>query len=186
MKNIIEREIRSFKILLDEEDLPIFNDYPWYISSNGYVVARFKTGVITQTTYHLHRVILGVKDPRILLDHINGNKLDNRKENLRQCSYTQNLSNKPKYVNVTTSSKYKGVTWHKGGSKWIATITHNKKSIYLLLSENPLLCAYAYNIAAKLLVKEFAYINELDETLLNDRQKLYAKARVEEALQKIK
>ncbi|WP_163258390.1 HNH endonuclease [Bacillus paranthracis] len=62
----------------------------------------------------LHRYILGVhnEDPNILVDHINGNPLDNRKENLRTCTHLQNLANK----------KSKGCYWDKYNQKWRARI----------------------------------------------------------------
>jgi len=64
-----------------------------------------------------------------VIDHINGNKLDNRKENLRIVTYTQNAQNKSKQENTT--SKYIGVYFRKDRNTWIAEIRVNSKKIYL-------------------------------------------------------
>jgi hypothetical protein len=57
------------------------------------------------------------------LDHINGNKTDNRLCNLRLATNSQNQQNRPAPQNNT--SGYRGVTWHKSANKWMARICHN-------------------------------------------------------------
>jgi hypothetical protein len=63
------------------------------------------------------------------VDHVNGDKLDNRKDNLRICNGTQNQGNMkiPKH----NTSGIKGVSWHKATKKWVANIRINKKPKYL-------------------------------------------------------
>lgn len=76
------------------------------------------------------------------MDHKNKNRLDNRKENLRICTPSQNQHNKPIYAN--NKSGYKGVTWHSIGKKWQAQIMINNKYKYLGLFETPKLAYEAY------------------------------------------
>lgn len=80
-------------------------------------------------------------------DHINCDKLDNRKENLRSVSRSQNNANKPK-IPRKCSSRFKGVCWHKQRNKWKAEIKHNGVKKHLGVFDNELEAAEAYNKAA--------------------------------------
>ena len=90
------------------------------------------------------------------LDHINHNRLDNRIENLRECSHLQNLMNVPK--RARNKSGYKGVSWHQNNC-WVAHITLYKKNIYLGSFVNIIDAAKAYDVAATKHFGEFAYRN---------------------------
>jgi len=79
---------------------------------------------IKQKKYFLSRLILGITDKNIFVDHINRNSLDNRKENLRLTSLSKNQRNRN--ARKTSSSKYKGVYWNREKSKWTAQIRYNK------------------------------------------------------------
>jgi len=94
--------------------------YKWRLTNNGYV----KTGDNTL----LHRFIMDCPDNKVV-DHINKNKLDNRKSNLRICEQTHNLMNSK--IGKDNKSGYKGVGFHKPSKKWRARITVDKKTIYL-------------------------------------------------------
>ncbi len=72
--------------------------------------------------------------PEDQLDHINRIRTDNRVANLRDVSTKQNMQNAGKYSSNT--SGHPGVSWHKRISKWVASITHNKKRIHLGYFEN--------------------------------------------------
>lgn len=76
----------------------------------------------------MHRVIMN-PPVGMEVDHINRNKLDNRRSNLRICTHAENLANRIKPRNNT--SGYKGVVWNKSRSKWLAQITVKKRHIYL-------------------------------------------------------
>jgi hypothetical protein len=113
--------------LVDDADYEWLNKYKWYSGARGYVIssttADGKKGVM-----YMHREIM--KTPRDMqTDHINGNKLDNRRSNLRICTSAQNRANKGKQSNNTAG--YKGICWSKAAKKWQAQITVNKKTIYL-------------------------------------------------------
>jgi hypothetical protein len=109
----------------------------------------------------MHRLLVEVNLGQEV-DHINGNGLDNRKENLRVCTKSQNLGNQKKtklYGGVATSSKYKGVSWDKRVQKWVAKIGINGKRVYLGLFEDEEKAAEAYNKAALEYFGEFALLN---------------------------
>lgn len=89
-----------------------------------------------------------------LIDHINGDSLDNRRSNLRYCTYSQNLMNTHK---VRSASGYKGVYRHR--KRWYAHITLNGRRFYLGLFKTPQDAAHAYNAKAKELFGEFACLN---------------------------
>src|SRR4051812_25890520 len=92
--------------LIDEEDYENINKYKWSLS-DGYAIS-WKNG-------RMHRFIMNAEKGQIV-DHINGNKLDNRKSNLRFVTASQNAQNRPKKEGC--SSKYIGVTYNKNEKKW--------------------------------------------------------------------
>ena len=94
------------------------------------------------------------------VDHINGNRLDNRASNLRVCTHSQNQRNQTDR-RTYTSSIYKGVSWHKGTQKWASNINVDGKMEYLGIFEDERDAAIAYNNAATLHFKEFASLNEV-------------------------
>jgi len=95
----------------------------------------------------MHREVLKVKDNE-MIDHINGNGLDNRKENLRLATRSQNMQNSKK--RKKTSSKYKGVGWSKKTKKWRARIwTVSGKCIHIGYFVSELDAAKAYDEKAK-------------------------------------
>lgn len=109
----------------------------------------------------LHRVILERVIGRPLTkteltDHISGNKLDNRRENLRIATNAQNLRNRGKQRNNTTG--FKGVAWHRASGKWTAQIVVNGKKRFLGYFTTPEAAHEAYTAAAKELHGEFANI----------------------------
>jgi len=104
----------------------------------------------------MHRSILNVPDS-LVVDHINGNGLDNRKANLRPATRSQNACNIPKYK--PSRSKYKGLTWHKARRKWNARIRKNGKTYSLGYFDSQIPAAKAYDTAAKKLHKNFAKLN---------------------------
>ena len=92
-----------------------------------------------------------------LVDHINGDGLDNRRENLRPATRNQNLANKRRYRNNT--SGYKGVTWHAAASCWRARIVVAGRKRSLGLHSTPEAAARAYDAAAVDVFGAFAALN---------------------------
>ena len=107
-----------------------------------------------RSTY-LAREIMG--SPRAIIDHINGNTLDNRRANLRACSTAQNSYNQKKIPR--TSSHFKGVTWDKGIKKWRAMIRFQKRLSHLGSFASEIEAARAYDRAALGCFGQFARTN---------------------------
>jgi hypothetical protein len=103
------------KTLLSVDDYEKVKDYKWYLSG-GYVKASNKT------TIFMHRIIMNLNDPLLVVDHINHDKLDNRRENLRVVTRAANNQNRPKATNEDRTSKYKGVFLREFShtSLWVA------------------------------------------------------------------
>ena len=95
----------------------------WYASGNRYV-----SGNIGNRTVSLHRFILKAKKDEIV-DHVNHNTFDNRDENIRICTQSENMMNT--IIPNTNKSGFKGVSKQKRDNKWRAYITINKKQIHL-------------------------------------------------------
>lgn len=98
-------------------------DFNWYASGNDYV-----SGSVNGEIVALHRFILKAKQDE-LVDHINHDKFDNRDENIRICTQSENMMNT--IIPNTNTSGFKGVSKHKRDNKWRAYITINKKQIHL-------------------------------------------------------
>lgn len=94
-----------------------------------------------------------------IIDHINRDPLDFRKENLRNATKQQNSCNQG--IRQTNTSGYKGVSWHKRRKKWQANICVNYKNMYLGIYNSCELAALAYNEAARKYHGNFAFINEI-------------------------
>lgn len=110
--------------LIDKEDYNSVSHFCWLESSNGYAYARTHG---TGEKVRLHRFLLGF--PSKSIDHINGNPLDNRRLNLRECSNAENMRNQKKRRG--TNNKHVGVRQLPKTGKWQASITYRYKTIYL-------------------------------------------------------
>lgn len=159
---------KGYVILVDIIDIDVSMINWWAVSSkltdNIYV-----KGYIDKKEVFIHRVIMEKMINRKLLntehiDHINHNGLDNRRTNLRIVTRSENLENRKKgslFAGKPTTSKYKGVTFHKRDQKWYAQIVKDCKHIHIgtFMSEQE--AAIAYNIKAKELFGNFAKLNEV-------------------------
>lgn len=106
----------------------------------------------------MHTEILRIISiPGMVVDHIDGNGLNNQKSNLRQCTYAQNKQNSRK--RKRTSSQFKGVNFHKGGQNWQAYITVNKKRIWLGRFNSEIEAASIYDAKARECFGEYAVTN---------------------------
>ena len=95
-----------------------------------------------------------------VIDHIDGNSLNNQKNNLRICTQSQNCSNQK--IGKSNTSGYKGVSYNKGQGKYNSRIRFNKKLIHLGYFVNLKDAARAYNEAAVKYHGEFANLNKID------------------------
>jgi hypothetical protein len=143
--------------IVADADFEMLSQWKWFCNSGGYA-ARTLTRRPHKWQIRMHRVILGITDPSIDCDHRNGDKLDNRRENLRACTRAENMRNKAKMA-IACASPFKGVCWHKATNRWIASIKRNGESFHLGLFRVEEEAARAYDAAAKELFGEFARLN---------------------------
>jgi hypothetical protein len=113
--------------LVDDEDYEKLNQYSWYAEKGRYTYYAARTDKLKKKI-RIHRFIMNPTS-NLQIDHINGNGLDNRKENLRICTHQQNQYNKK--LSKNNSSGIKGVHWDKSRNKWRAKIKINNKEKYL-------------------------------------------------------
>lgn len=142
--------------IVDDDDYDWLYKYYWYLDGQGYVIGVVPNlnGIFRPTS--MHRLIMNA--PRnLLVDHKDGNTLNNVKENLRICTKSQNTANSKKRKN--TLSCYKGVTRHRG--RWLAQIRHNGKLKFLGYFPSEHEAALAYNQAAIDCHGEFARLNNI-------------------------
>ena len=141
--------------LVDDEDWASLSVFSWHRNDNGYVVRGDKSSG-RLTLVRMHRQILGAQKEQHV-DHINGNRVDNRRSNLRFCTRTQNMWNAGKHAKCT--SKFKGVYWLKATQKWRAKIKVGGKHLSLGCFTDEIEAARAYNAAAKEHFGEYARLN---------------------------
>ena len=108
------------RAIIDIEDIDKVKGYKWCLS-HGYAY-NLKSDI------RLHRLIMSCADDKVV-DHINRDRLDNRKSNLRICSQQQNSMNRG--IQSNNNSGVVGVYWAKSRNKWCAQIMLNKKNIFL-------------------------------------------------------
>jgi hypothetical protein len=119
----------NMPIVVDDFSCDDLSKYRWFVNHEGYV--KRSTWVDgKRATIYMHRLVAGLEhgDKR-QVDHVNGAKSDNRRENLRVCFNFENQRNRGKTRSNT--SGFKGVTWNKNDCKWIAMIGFENESIYL-------------------------------------------------------
>lgn len=145
-------------IFVDGEDFDKIRDYTWGVSKHDNILYAYTK--IKGKFVHMHRLLLDF--PKSPVDHKNGVSLDNRRENLRVCTASENGMNQKKQKR-NTSSIYKGVYFHKERQKFISRIKHNQKTIYLGDFKNEHAAGEAYNKKAKELFGEFASLNIIRE-----------------------
>ncbi len=138
---------KGFHTIIDADDFDKIQGRKWTLKK-GYATNYFVGG-------QLHRVILQAPEG-LMVDHINGNPLDNRKGNLRVCTVEQNSWNSRKLKN--SAMQYKGISLHAEG-KYQASIRLNKKLHYIGLFETPIAAAAAYDIYAMAHRGEYAKLN---------------------------
>lgn len=143
--------------LIDEEDIPKLAGHTWY-QHMGYARAR-KPGT-NGGEIHLSRIIMPCPDG-LFVDHINRNKLDNRKSNLRIVTRSQNNANRRSFNG--SSSRYKGVRWNKKMQLWEAKIRKDNKVLCLGSYEDEIAAASAYNDYARKMWGEYAVLNDIEE-----------------------
>lgn len=141
---------RGMFALVDDEDYEFLSQWKWFCDSNNYAARGCKERIL------MHRLIN--KTPEGLdTDHINGNRLDNRRSNLRSAHRWQNAVNRPRQSNNT--SGFKGVSLHKRNGKWQAWVIQNKIQYHLGYFQTKYDAAAAVDREALKRTGEFARLN---------------------------
>src|SRR3989337_2975441 len=110
---MVEIELgKGNKAIIDDEDYSLTIGLLWRRRCNGYVGAYLRGRTRPSKNISLHRLVMGVLGTRLHIDHISGDKLDNRKCNLRIATRAQNLANQ-RIRNQNKSSMFKGVSFNK-------------------------------------------------------------------------
>lgn len=144
--------------IIDSDDAASVGKYNWtavrvagtnsFYAFSGVVVRGVRTRI------GLHRFVMGMPEKPLVVDHIKGNSLDNRKSFLRIATYSQNLCNSKLPRNST--SGFKGVAWHKNRNKWVAYIRVDGSNHYLGVFETAEEASEARAAAAQFFHGEFA------------------------------
>lgn len=129
------------RAIIDRADIERVKDKKWHLTTVGYAATD---GGKTRLTNYL----LGVKTSKeIVIDHINRNKLDNRRKNLRICTKGINALNSK--LRSDNTSGYRGVSWDKSKGKWFAHIGVNGENTYIGRYKTKIEAIRAYREARK-------------------------------------
>ena len=160
--------------LVSKEDYNRLKDIPWYKSAYGYAIKNFYRGDNKWEVVRMHREVIGAKDGQHV-DHINGDKLDNRRSNLRIATPLQNNWNKG--LTARNSSGYKGVSERNG--RYESYIRNRGILEHLGTYESKEDAAKAYNVKAEEYFGEFAWLNDVDHKgfKIRDKHVPYSKFR---------
>lgn len=156
MKEIVISD--GSKVKVDADDYDWLMEYKWSAKGNGYAMRGVHIGKRKYRYFLMHREIIGAKKGEVV-DHINGDKSDNRKCNLRIATPSQNSTNSKHRNN---ESGYRGVYLDKRRNLWKSEIRPSPgKRKFLGYFENKEDAALAYNEAAEKYHGDFAKLNKI-------------------------
>lgn len=142
--------------IIDDADYEFLNQFRWFVKKDGYAIAWTRENG-KRKWLKMHRLVVAA-NPSEMVDHVDKNKLNNQRANLRICSDSQNKQNTNKKVGQYTS-KYKGVSWQKRRRKWHAYVTIGGRKIHLGSYDQELEAAQKYDSEAKKIFGVFASLN---------------------------
>lgn len=167
---LYSRARRSLFALVDDEDFEYLIDYRWRSNSKGYAIRSHSVDG-KEIIVAMHREIMQ-PPPGLVVDHIDGNRLNNTRANLRVITQQQNLMNRRVFKNNSTG--FKGVTFQHG--KWHARIEKDGQAIHLSFHDDLKTAALVYDCAAVLLFgAEYVWRNLPDEPITPDIEILVRK-----------
>lgn len=140
--------IRAYTVV-DAADAEWVNQWQWCLTDTGYAVRNVKSGG-RRTTVKLHRELLGlVWGDGLEGDHLNRDRLDNRRSNLRA---VPKFGNRQNVTSSGASSSYRGVTWDRQNGKWLAQVKANGRNHYVGLFSDEIAAAEAARLARQRLL----------------------------------
>jgi hypothetical protein len=139
--------------IVDAEDYGWLSKYKWHAVNTGGKFYAYRCR--NKRSISRHRMIMGEPKGKIV-DHKDGNSLNNRRSNLRICTTAENLRNRRR---TGGASRYKGVCFVKRLNKWRAEITFNRRQIHIGLFKDEISAGKAYDRAAKKYFGEFTFLN---------------------------
>lgn len=150
--------------IVDDADYEWLSQWKWYArkSRKSFYAERTVGSHLNgnKESIQMHRVVLGITDPKVQGDHEDGDGLNNQRHNLRECTNTQNQYNKPPRG---ATSKYKGVWFDLSRKKWASAISHNNTRVVLGRFDTEQSAALAYNEAALKYHGDFAWLNQITD-----------------------
>jgi len=144
--------------IVDDMDYASVAGFRWYASNQGYAIRAQREPRPSRKMcfIRMHRLIVDAP-AGLTVDHANGDRLDNRRTNLRACTQSQNMGNSKSHHDAR--SRFKGVARHSDGKKWMAQIMARGISYYLGCFSDEVEAAIAYDVAARNHFGEFARTN---------------------------
>ena len=148
--------------IVDDEDFEFLNQFKWHalkLAGKFYVGRKLTVSKGKRNQIFIHRLIMK-PDKGMVIDHLDGNPLNNQKKNLRICTHSENIRNCK--ISIKNTSGYKGVSFVKKNNTYKSAIKFNKRTIYLGYYIDPIDAARAYNDAAIKYHGKFANLNKID------------------------
>lgn len=153
--------------IVDKDDFEELSRHIWYCGGDGYAARRETTydesGVRMTRIVKMHRIIINAPND-VEVDHINRNRIDNRRSNLRLCTRSENATNRARQAN--SHGRFKGITFAKNANLWRARIHVHGKTIQLGYFQSDIDAARAYDRAAIQYFGEFALLNFPNTSML--------------------
>lgn len=149
-----DKPVRGY-VMVDDEDFEVLNKFEWYMH-NGYASRSIKQPDGRYKSFRMARIIMGATSGQ-LVDHIDRNKLNNQRHNLRFADKSINSINRERQSN--NKSGFRGVHFEKQTKKWRAEIHSYDRHIRLGRFSNPKDAALAYNKVAREIFGDVAYQN---------------------------
>jgi hypothetical protein len=145
---------QGYTAVIDAADAPLVGQYNWCaeVQSRAVYARRTDRSGVKQRSVLMHRVLMGAPNG-LEVDHIDGNGLNNRRDNLRTATKAQNVRNQR--TRSDNTSGLKGVSWDGRNSKWKAQIKFNGKRHHLGRHNTPEQAYAAYCAASSRLHGEF-------------------------------
>jgi hypothetical protein len=147
--------------IVDNDMYDYLNQFKWHAvkQSGKFYARRHIKSSNPNIKILIHRDVMK-PEKGFVIDHIDGNTLNNQKDNLRICTHAQNIRNSK--ININNTSGFKGVYWNKQSAKWYAFIRFNNKRIHLGVFFKLKDAAKSYNEGALKYHGEFANLNKID------------------------